>query len=87
MQTTVSANIIVSGEDDEVIGRYCCNSSVLNAMFNSIAAAKNYNIAIDNNVSELSENMIIDTLLLVNKVFFKVNEDDKAIEYMEVEQK
>lgn len=85
MQASVYANIIVSGEDGEVIGRFRCSSSAVSALFTSIAATENYNIAAKD-VTELSESMISETLLLVEKVLFKLNKDDKVIESMELVQ-
>lgn len=83
LKETVFANLVVGGEDNETIGRFHASESVLNAMFNSIASTKDYNISVED-VSELSEDMMVETLLLVKKVMFELVMEEKVIEKMQV---
>jgi hypothetical protein len=85
VKKTVSANVMVIDENNENKGRFYCSNSVLNSMFESIKATKNYNIE-ETDAAKLSRKMIVETLLLVKKVLFEVVSDEKLISSMQVAQ-
>jgi hypothetical protein len=85
LDSTVSGSIIIVDESGENLGRFHCQENVPNGMFQSVTQTENYNIS-ESNVSQLSPNMITDTLLLVKKVSFKVISTDKSVVEMEVGQ-
>ena len=85
LDSTVSGSIIIVDESGENLGRFHCQENVPNGMFQSVTQTENYNIS-ESNVSQLSPNMITDTLLLVKKVSFKVISTDKSVVEVEVGQ-
>ena len=44
MQVSVNAKIVISGDDNEVIGRFKATTAALNSMVKSLAGSENYNI-------------------------------------------
>ncbi|KAL9951087.1 hypothetical protein ACROYT_G043683 [Oculina patagonica] len=82
MSSTVSANVnVIQGA--ESIGRFYCSPGALSAMFQSISKTDGYNIE-EADPNKLSCDMIEKTLLLIDKVAFKISKQDKIIESMEV---
>ena len=85
LDSTVSGSVIIVDENGENLGRFYCQENVLNVMFQSVAETENYNIS-ESNVTQLSCNMITDTLLLIEKVSFKILATDKLVVKMKVSQ-
>jgi hypothetical protein len=83
LDSTVSGSVIIVDESGENLGRFYCQENVLNVMFQSVAETENYNIS-ESNVTQLSRNMITDTLLLSKKVSFKILSTDKLVVEMKV---
>lgn len=80
----VTAYMIIADETGENLGRYFCSGETLNSMFTSIASIDEYHIE-ETNAKNLSKKMIVQTLLLIPKVSFKISREDKIIHSMQVE--
>ncbi|XP_048589888.1 uncharacterized protein LOC116614659 [Nematostella vectensis] len=85
MDAVINAHLVISGEDGEIIGRYRASSNVLKAFMDNIAGLENYHIAAKN-FQELSKNLIPETLLCLDKVFFKLDDEGKVVKVMKVVQ-
>lgn len=83
MTSAVSGSVMIVDQDGNNVGRFYCSGAVLNAMFTSISKTENYNIE-ETNVAQLSRKMIMETLLLVKNISFKVLKEDNVVELMEV---
>lgn len=82
MSSAVTANVIidVGGQN---IGRFYCSGTVRNSMFLSIVKTEGYTIK-ETEVRKLSWKLIVEMLLLIKTVSFKVSKEDKVVESMEV---
>jgi hypothetical protein len=75
--------VIIIDENNENLGRFHCSGAVLNAMFESLKGTKHYSI-VESDVSKLSRKLISQTLLLAEKVSFKLSLEENEITFMEV---
>jgi hypothetical protein len=83
LKKSVSANIVIVDESGENKGRFHCSGQVLNAMLTSVKATQDYNIE-NTDTLHLPRKMIVETLLQVKKVVFKLAMDDKLVIHMQV---
>ena len=79
----MSQLIIIVDENGENLGCFYCSKECLSDMFASVAEIDGYNIQ-QKDPSQLSKKMIIETLLLVDKISFKLFREDKVIKSMKV---
>ena len=79
MKKSVTATVLIVDENGENKGRFYCSAPVLNGMFTSVKETQHYNIE-DTDASQLSRKMIVETLLQVKKVDFRLSIDDKVVQ-------
>lgn len=82
MACSTTANIVIKAENGENVGRYYCPHTAMQELFKTISSANGYNI--DKNVSNLSANLMEDTLLNVNKMTFHVLDEQKLIKCIDL---
>ena len=79
----VTANLFIEDSQGNC-GRYHCPMAVLRSFLSKLATTEGYGIKQDDDVSKLSDEMIVKTLLQTGKLSFKVNKQEKKLESMDI---
>lgn len=82
MTTHVTANVIIEDDNGET-ERFHCSMAVLKSTFSSLCDTDGYNIKV-NDLNNLSEDIIAETLLLIENIGFLVNKEEKTVESIEI---
>ena len=77
LKPTITANLVLIDEDGG-LGRFHCSQAVLDRLFESLKGNSDYSIE-ESDVTELSRQLITETLLLLKKVSFELLMDDMEI--------
>ena len=80
---TCATGTVVIDNNGENLGRFFCSGSVLEGMFKSISDQKDY-VMTETDVNKLSEDMICETLLMLEQVTFEVSLAKKVVLSMSV---
>ena len=81
MLTQIKTNMFIIRETGESAERYLCPMKVLDSLFDKLSTVKVCNIA-DKEVAKLPLQMIIETLLRLEKVSFVVSSNEKVVQLM-----
>lgn len=79
----MTANIIIQAEGDDKTAsvRYHCPMVALRSLFAVLSITEGYKFK-EQDITELSEDMVVETLLHIGEVEFEIRKEEKLIESM-----
>ena len=74
----VSADVVISDKDGASVGRFTASTHVLNTFMAVAAKSEGYNIE-ETDVKKLLKVLVIQTILQVKKMMFKISRSKKVV--------